>query len=708
MSGRNLDLSTPIDTLKSIGPKNAARLKKLGITTVRHLLWHLPARYEDFSQTVPIGELTVGTKATVQGEVVKVSLKRIFPRHMTIVDALIKDESGAVKAVWFNQPFIANAIPEGTLVSLAGKVNLDKRGLYLSSPTYERIYESHSLRHTAGLIPVYPETAGITSKYLRFLIKPILESAVFEDPLPPSIRTQYDLVDLATALRSVHYPEQGEDVERAKKRLAFDDLLLFQLKALLERRTITQLTAGALPFEPDYIKKAIASLPFSLTGDQKIAAWEILSDLQKPYPMNRLLEGDVGSGKTVVALLGALQAAHHGIQSVFMAPTEVLAQQHYRTVQRLTEPFKIDVALLTGSQSLLNGHEIRRAALKQQIARGTPPIVIGTHAVIQKDMQFGKLGLVIVDEQHRFGIAQRSALVRSTSNGVPHLLSMTATPIPRTLALTIFGDLDISLIQEKPKERKEIITKIVGEHERASAYQFIDEQIGAGRQVFVICPRVEIADAQQAVTTKAAQSKFNILWAEVKAVTAEYERLSKEIFPHRKVAMLHGKMKPKEKQAIMAEFARGWHDILVATSVIEVGVDVPNASIIMIEGADRFGLAQLHQFRGRVGRAEHQSYCFLLPTSLSQHESARLKAVVKSQNGFELAEHDMKLRGPGEFFGVKQSGMPDLTMAALADMDLIKKARTQARVLLKEDARLSRYPLLRQRLEEFRSLSHFE
>jgi len=731
MVPRSINLATPIGELKSIGPKNVIRLRRLGIHTLRHLLWHLPARYEDYSQTIPISDLRAGEKVTIQGEVMKIGVKRIFPRRLTIVDAIIKDDSGVARAIWFNQPFIANSLTEGTPVSLAGKVSLDKRGLYLGSPIYEKM-TSHAgnLRHTAGLIPVYPETEGITSKYLRFLIQPILEGAYFEDPLPKTVREQYGLVDLNVALHTVHYPSREKDIEAARKRLSFEDLLMFQLKALIERRKVAQLTSTAIPFEAGFIKKVIDSLPFVLTGDQKIAAWEILSDLQKPYPMNRLLEGDVGSGKTVVAFLAAMQTAKHSFQTVIMAPTEVLASQHFQTIRMLSKDHNVDVALLTSSQAILNDQEQTKAKIKHSIEHGAVQIIIGTHAVLQKDIRFRNLGIVVVDEQHRFGIAQRSALLKSEGQTtVPHLLSMTATPIPRTLALTIFGDLDISLLRQKPKDRMRIITQVVNPKQRHETYLFIDEHISAGRQVFVICPRVQLPTesivpkatlarqnfVQQNLgglastsAKKPMQGKLNLLWAEVKAVTEEYEKLSKELFPHRRVAMLHGKMKPKEKQAIMAEFKSGWHDILVATSVVEVGVDISNATIMMIESADRFGLAQLHQFRGRVGRGGHQSYCFLLPTSGETLVNRRLKALVASQDGFELAEQDMKLRGPGEFFGIKQSGMPDLTMAALTDMDLIKKARVQARILLKEDPRLTRYPLLRQRLEEFRSLSHFE
>src|SRR3989344_881227 len=408
------DLSLPIEKLKSVGPRNTPRLAKLGINTVRDLLWHFPARYEDYSRVVSISEIEPGQKVNIQGEVLKMSNRMIFPKRMSITNALVGDETGAVKVVWFNQPFIANSLKEGTLVSLAGKANLDKHGLYLSSPTYEKIQDiefiNHNLIHTGGLIPVYPETEGVTSKYLRFLIKPILKDLEVPDPLPEEIIKKHNLPSLSEALNKIHYPTNAQEAEAAKDRLAFDDLLLFQLKALLERRKLNQLKSVRVKFDKDLIRGFISRLPFELTKDQKIAAWEILKDLQKKYPMNRLLEGDVGSGKTVVALTGAVQVAKAGYQSVFMAPTEVLAQQHYKTISSLISNFQfpISIALLTSSTE-------EKAKVKKSIAEGEADIIIGTHAVIQKDVRFKNLAFVIIDEQHRFGIQQRAALLRGST-----------------------------------------------------------------------------------------------------------------------------------------------------------------------------------------------------------------------------------------------------------------------------------------------------
>ncbi len=708
-----VDLSLPIEQLKSVGARNLPRLTKLGIKTVKDLLWHFPVRYEDYSRVVSISEIEPGQKVNVQGEILKMNNRMIFPKRMSITNALVGDETGAVKVVWFNQPFIANSLKEGTLVSLAGKANLDKHGLYLSSPTYEKIqdieFKNYNLTHTGGLIPVYPETEGVTSKYLRFLIKPILKDLEVPDPLPEEIIKKYNLPCLSEAINKIHYPISSQEAETAKERLAFDDLLLFQLKALLERRKLNQLKSVRVKFDKDLIQGFISRLPFELTKDQKVAAWEILKDLEKTYPMNRLMEGDVGSGKTVVALIGAVQVAKKGFQSVFMAPTEVLANQHFKTMSELLGSALggVNIGLLTGSAAKFNNKTVTKTELKKKISEGGVDIIIGTHAVIQKGVRFKNIAFVVLDEQHRFGVAQRAALVKNKEI-VPHLLSMTATPIPRTLALTIYGDLDISVIKEKPKNRQKIITKVISPSQRKAAYKFLRDEVVSGRQVFVVCPRIELADPNKAIKSKNGQSKMNIMWAEVKAVQEEYKKLSEEIFPDLKVAMLHGKMKPAEKIETMEKFKDKKYGILVSTSVIEVGVDIQNATIMMVENSERFGLAQLHQFRGRVGRGEHQSYCLLFTSSAEKNINQRLKALTECDDGFELAEKDMTIRGSGEFFGVKQSGLPDLAMASLANVELIKKAWLEARLLLKGNSNLTNNPLLKERLERFQRLTHFE
>lgn len=712
------DLSAPVTSVRSVGARSAARLAKLGIRTVRQLLWHLPARYEDYSQFVAIDQVVPGLKQTIQGRVIAITTRNIWPKRMTITTATVQDDSGALRAVWFNQPYLEDTLAEGTLLSISGKVVLDKRGLYMSSPIFEKVGatrdEATGLVHTGRLIPIYPETDGVTSKFLRFLVQPILETLHLIDPLPEEIRRQYDLAPLLDALRVVHYPESEDAVPHARERLAFDDLLLLQLKALQERRFITQLLATSIPLDASLMRKLVTTLPFPLTKDQRVATLEILKDMERPYPMNRLLEGDVGSGKTVVALLAAFHAAREGHQTVILVPTEVLAQQHYRTLRALLAKIPgITSALLTGSTAMIDEKEATKAAVKTVIASQGVHVVIGTHAVIEQDVKFASLALVVIDEQHRFGVQQRAALVKSSRGAtarVPHLLSMTATPIPRTLAMTIFGDLDISILREKPKGRLPIATKVVSALERQEVYDFIRMEVKSGRQVFVICPAIEVSSPSVETGPSKAplkQIKLSALWASVKAVEVEYVKLSKEIFPDLKVAMLHGRMKPAQKKSIMHEFKEGWHDVLVATSVIEVGVDVPNATIMLIEGADRFGLAQLHQFRGRVGRAHHQSYCFLSSTDDSVG-NRRLQAMTKTDDGFLLAEQDMKIRGPGEFFGIKQSGLPDLTMEALANVDLIKKARAAAQSIMEIDPSLERHPVIASQVKDVQMFSHFE
>ncbi|MDP3954387.1 MAG: ATP-dependent DNA helicase RecG [bacterium] len=762
-----LNMDLPIEKLYSVGPKYQKRLHSLGIKTVKDLLYHFPHRYDDYSKLMPIeGISEAGTIVTIVGEVADISVVRTWKRRMTIVNASIQDESGLMRVVWFNQPYIADTLKAGTAVSLSGKVSLDKKGLYLSSPSYERLSLSDygllqdnsknkpspmvdsqlsGRTHTGRLVPVYPETEGISSKYIRFLLKPFIKQlGGLRDGLPEEIRKKYDLPDVNGALASIHFPEKIEEAELARKRFAVEELLLFQLRALLDRRKIELTKAPQINFDEKLIAGLVKSLPFELTKDQKISAYEILKDLERPHPMNRLLNGDVGSGKTVVALVAAYQAVQNGYQAVFMAPTEILANQHFNTIKMLIGRLQLiayslqpRICLLTGSEAkqwpvdITEEEKISKKLLKDKIAKGEINIIIGTHAVIQKDMQFNNLGLVILDEQHRFGVQQRAALLRNPNlktqipNSkflIPHLLSMTATPIPRTLALTIYGDLEVSLLKEKPKGRQEIITRVVAHTKRQDTYEFIRKQIKSGRQVFVVCPRIELSKAgpeklrngagNRQLTIDNSQSakpisQAKLVWADVKAVEDEYEKLSKKIFPELRVAMLHGRMKPKEKEQIMSKFKDREHDIIVSTSVIEVGVDVPNATIMMIESAERFGLAQLHQFRGRVGRGEHQSYCLLFTTD-DGNAGRRLKALEKTNNGFELAEMDLKLRGPGEFTGVKQSGLPDLAMASLADVELIKQTRAEAKLLLKEDPALKKYPGLVERLKKMQRMVHFE
>ena len=718
----NLDL--PIEKLSHVGPRMLPRLKRLGIMTIGDLIRHFPARYEDFSNAISISDIgEAGQVVSIQGEVEKIETVRAWKRRMTITTAYVNDGTDSIRTVWFNQSYLADTFKEGTLVSLSGKISQDKRGLYLSNPSYERISRSEltdgsfqlvaGLKHTGRLIPIYPETEGISSKYLRFLIKPVIESLDdLPDPLPEDIRERYHFTDYVSALKAIHFPAKLEDAEPARKRFAFEELLLIQLRTLQDRAAMQSLTAPQVHFEKELIANFVKHLPFTLTDDQRRSAFEILQDLDRPHPMNRLLNGDVGSGKTVVALIAAYQTVHAGYQAVFMAPTEILAKQHYATITGImnNEP-GIMIGLLTGSEARqwpndeTTEEKISKKLIIQKIARGEIKIIIGTHAVIQKNIVMPRLGLVIIDEQHRFGVKQRMKLIKEQKL-VPHLLSMTATPIPRTLALTIYGDLDVSLLKEKPKGRQEIITKVVSSEKRPEAYAFIEKQIQEGRQVFVICPRIDPSEKANEASEAKKPSQAKLMWADVKAVTEEFEKLSKTIFPHRRVAMLHGKLPAKEKEQIMLDFKDKKYDMLVSTSVIEVGVDVPNATIMMIESAERFGLAPLHQFRGRVGRGAHQSYCFLFTTDGGA--TRRLQAMEKTNDGFKLAEMDLKIRGPGEFTGTQQSGIPDLAMASLTDIEQIKQARGEAKALLEIDPALTKHPLLATRLARMQRMVHFE
>lgn len=711
-----INLETPIEKIAHVGTRSAPKLKKLGIATVRDLLYHFPAKYEDFREAKAIADIhEVGEVVTIRGVVIRSSSTiGYFKRRLAITNIVVEDETGTMRVVWFGQPYIEKQLPIGTAVSLAGKITRDAKGLYLTNPAYEKQQLTvEDLRHTGRYVPKYPETEGISSKYIRFLLQPILkELKHIPDPLPEYILDKYDLPSLTDALHGIHFPELLPEADKARERFALEELIMFQIRALLDRKHIQTLNATRINFEAESVAKFVKSLPYQLTDDQRVATYEILQDLDKKYPMNRLLNGDVGSGKTAVALIAVHQVALANRTSAMMAPTEILARQHFNTARLLYKDTDIKVALLTGSEARqfptdeITEEKITKKMMQEKISKGEYDLIIGTHAVIQKDVKIPNLSLVIIDEQHRFGVSQRMHLLKGSgakNRAVPHLLSMTATPIPRTLAMTIYGDLDVSLIKQKPKGRQKIITKVVSAEDRKKAYKFIDGHIKQGRQVFVICPRIESQEKKE----DEKQSLTQLMWSEVRAVTEEYQNLSTKIFPNHRVVMLHGKMRPAEKEQIMSDFKDGKYDILVSTSVIEVGVDVPNASIMIIESSDRFGLAQLHQFRGRVGRGEHQSHCFLFMTG-DDEASKRLKSLEEIDSGFELAEIDMKIRGPGEFTGVKQSGMPDLVMASLSNVELIQKARNEAKELLNYDPTLEKFPLIKKRVELAAKTIHYE
>lgn len=713
-------LETSVSQLPYIGPLYVKRLRRLGIETVKDLLFHVPHRYDDFSNITPIKNAQLDEKVTIQGKIIEIKSTQTFRKRMNLTEAIINDKTGAMKAVWFNQPYLTNYLSKGQTVSLGGKIKLSKDERIISNPSYEVLQSQNSKTfHTGRLVPVYPETEGLSSKWLRYKIQSLLSlTNKIRDFLPTHIKKSAKLFDLSTALREIHFPQNQAYAKEAKRRLAFDELFLIQLFSISQKKQWQDQKARSIPFPEQYIKDFVSTLPFTLTNAQRIAAWQIFKDLEKHKPMNRLLEGDVGSGKTAVATLAALAVIENTFQVAFMAPTEILAKQHFESISILLSRTNIEIGLITGSETATNFHgKIPKSEFLKSITKEELPIVIGTHALIQDTIKFKKLALVIIDEQHRFGVAQRAILQQQNecvgyaipdNKIIPHLLTMTATPIPRTLALTIYGDLDLSILNEMPAGRQKIITKIVAPANRLLAYQFIKKQVAEGHQVFVICPRIEATENAEHNNISSQNSWSSTLAREVKSVEEEYEKLSKKIFPDLRIAKLHGKLKSQGKNEVMSKFKNREFDIVVATSVIEVGIDVPNATVMMIEGAERFGLAQLYQFRGRVGRGEHQSYCFLFTDSTSAVTHKRLKAIVNAKSGFELAEKDLEIRGPGQFLGTRQSGMPDLTMASLNDHTLIREAREQATKILAEDFHLKKYPLLQEELTTFQNRTHFE
>lgn len=694
-----LSTNTEITKISRVGEATARKLKKLGIATVKDLLFHFPWRYDDFSRVVPINKLVSGVSANVVGTIELIQNRRSRRRRMYLTEALINDGSETLKAIWFNQPFIARNLRPGDRISLAGKVDENYGSLAMVSPVYEKITAARAV-HTRGLIPNYHLTADITQKQLRFLINQVVKSAdSLVDWLPEEIKKRRRLPSLAAAINKIHFPKNMAEVEVARQRLAFNELFLLQLQSQLIKLNLKASWAATINFFEKETRQLVERLPFKLTNAQRKSAWEILRDLEKDSPMSRLLEGDVGSGKTMVAAIALLNTALNKKQAVFMVPTEILAKQHYNNLAKLLVGFNIKIGLITRSGKNIT-HNMEHVTLNKskkqpetQIIAQQSDIIVGTHALIQEKIEFRDLALAVIDEQHRFGVDQRKTLVEKSGNKntTPHLLSLTATPIPRSLALALYGDLDISIINQLPAGRKKIITRIVPEDKRGAAYRFIRQQIDSGRQVFVICPLIDFSD------------KLG-----VKSVKEEFDRLDKNVFPDLSIGMLHGRLKPGEKEKIMQDFLSDKIKILVATSVVEVGVDVPNASIMMIEGAERFGLAQLHQFRGRVGRSQYQSYCFLFSEAQNERSLKRLETLVAHNDGFTLAKMDLKFRGPGEIYGLEQSGFPELKIASLFDYQLMKQAKEEAVGLLGKDEQLKNFPLLKEELNKKETESHLE
>lgn len=685
-----MELDDKVGKLSGIGKALPGKLKKLEIETVRDLIFYYPFRYEDFSRLYTVSQLTDDLSATIVGKIELIASRRSFRSRRLVTEALLTDATGSVKLIWFNQPWIGKNLKPGEMIKVWGKTAGGPFNLFFSSPSYERLIGAPE---SAGIIPVYPLTYGVTNKQLRFLIKQSLTAlSRLDDYLPEQIRQEEKLIGLRQALEQIHAPKTSESLESAKRRLAFDELFLLQAWTQLLRRNLKQLPAPVIEFKEAEIKKFVAGLPFKLTLDQRKAAWEIIRDLGRSNPMNRLLEGDVGSGKTPVALLAMYNATLAGYQAVLMAPTEILAQQHYKSVSNLLKDLNISVGLMTRTQKLFNNQAIKKKEFLAALKNNEIQIVIGTHALIQEKVEFSNLALVVIDEQHRFGVKQRQELTKkSRSKLIPHFLSLTATPIPRSLALALYGDLDLSLIRELPVGRKSIITRAVKAGDRPKAYEFIRLQISSGRQVFVICPLIDPSD------------KLG-----VKSVSEEHKKLDQEIYPDLAVGLLHGRLKAEEKEEIMRRFHNNEIKVLVSTSVVEVGVDVPNATVMMIEGADRFGLSQLHQFRGRVGRSEFQSYCFLFSDSGDERVWARLNYLAKCSDGFVLAEYDLQARGSGVILGEQQSGFADnLKIADPTDLLLAKQARDAAKKFV-DGSDLNDFPDLRKKIENLGLISHLE
>ncbi|MBL7158926.1 ATP-dependent DNA helicase RecG [Candidatus Microgenomates bacterium] len=668
-----MNLQTPIEKLFMIGPTYAKRLKKLEINNLEDFLHHYPFRYDDYSIISKICFLQPGEKITIQGEVL--SMKNVYTKSgKKIQQASIADETGKIDVVWFNQPFLIKSIRQGDKINLSGKIDWFGNKLVLISPEHEVVKITAPI-HTARLVPIYPETRGVSSKWLRSRIAPLLKRSqeYLIEYLPEKIINQYNLLDFSQAIQQIHFPRNKTLAKKARERLAFDELFLIQLASLIRKAKWKKEIVGnklKITDHQSQIQEFIKKLPFELTKAQRKCIGQILTDMGTSQPMNRLLQGDVGSGKTVVAMIAMYTAFLNDFQSILIAPTEILAFQHFETISKFLKPFNVKIALRTRSKKIAN--------LESNI-------IIGTHALLSEKLKFNRVGLVIVDEQHRFGVEQRAILRNKGIN--PHLLTMTATPIPRTIALTLYGELDLSFIDEMPKGRKIIKTWMVPPEKRKAAYQWIKDRVKKNKeQAFIICPLIE-------------ESQIETMQS-VKAATVEFKQLKEAVFSSLRLGLLHGKVKSKEKEKNLKDFRQRKIDILVATPVVEVGIDIPRATIMMIEAADRFGLAQLHQLRGRVGRSDLASFCLLFTETASEKALKRLKVMEKTHIGSQLAELDLKLRGPGEIYGARQHGFTSLKIASMTDFELIEKTRMAAKKVLKENPDLKKFSLLQRKLKK--------
>lgn len=691
-----LSPDSDIRAIAGVGQALARKLKILGITTVRDLVFYLPFRFDDFTQLVFIHDLQAHQTVTIRGIIRLIQNRRSWKTRKIVTEAIVADDTGEVKVIWFNQAFLIKNLSLGDLVSLSGKTSDNFYDLQVVNPVYEKVFADGPSVHTGGLVPVYSLVTGLSQKQFRTLMKKAIDACMdqIQDFIPGYILKAEHFLSLQDAIHAIHFPDSLPHYGEAKRRMIFDELFFLHALTRISRQNLMKLSAYAIPFHEKAVKEFLKTLPFALTKSQKTAAWEIMQDMARQSPMNRLLEGDVGAGKTIVAALAIVEALQAGYQVALMVPTEVLAKQHFQTFTRLFSSFFPSIALITSStishaDSKKQSKKKIRHDIYERIHDGTIRFVIGTHTLLEDTVLWKNLALAVIDEQHRFGVRQRKRLrEKNTDKMMPHLLSLTATPIPRSLALTVYGDLDLSILYERPKGRKAIITKLVPHEYRAWVYDFIHKEVSKGHQGFIICPLIDASDV-----------------LEVKSVKEEYTRLQAEELHDIRIGVLHGKMKPQEKEKGMQDMLERKIDVLLTTSVVEVGIDISNATFILIEGAERFGLAQLHQFRGRIGRSSLQSYCFVLPTESKKEELARLKVFVSSNDGFYLAQKDLELRGEGDVLGLRQSGIPFLNLADLKDTQAIKTSRAYAKEICDN---LSAYPLLKARLQEMDADVHLE
>lgn len=673
-----MNLLTSLESVKGVGTKTAEQLRLAGLYTVGDIIDFLPRTYEDYSTVVSIADIRPG-KATIRAKCESITTKQVR-RGLRVTTATLADNSGKLQAVWFNQPYRASQLAGNEEFLFSGEFEFSYNRYQLTNPSAEKA--SEITVSTDRIVPIYRAVKGLKSQIVRKILvelRPFM--TLLPETLPKNIVLSENILSRADAVTALHFPLHDDDIKRARERIGFEEVFCLLLAAQLNKQANMQLDGWAIPFDKATVQRFVRNLPFDLTNAQRRAAWDIIQDFERPTPMNRLLQGDVGSGKTAVAGLAALQASTAGFQTAIMAPTEILASQHAETLRELLQPFNVTVGLLTGS---VKGKA--RQELYGKIADGSVDVIVGTHALIQESVVFHRLGFVVVDEQHRFGVAQRQALLKKSVR-MPHLLAMTATPIPRSLALTLYGELDVSILNEMPKNRLPIQTKIWSPNSRAQLYDIIEKQLQQGRQAYVICQLID--DNPQ---------------NEAKSVQQEYRKLRTGSFKHRQIGLLHGKLKPAEKDAVMADFASGKTDILVSTTVVEVGVNVPNATVIMIENADHFGLSQLHQLRGRVGRSSYQSYCYLVMSD-SKAATRRLREIERSNDGFYLAEVDLRLRGPGEIYGRAQHGQLNLQVATLGDTKLIARTQRAAKSFVASGEDLLQYKQLVKQVEQYQRLT---